>query len=69
MFKKLNEKLKGYRTVLFGTGLVTVGVALEVFSYLDAAPLEAFLPAWVTIPIGVVTILLRRATKTPVGKK
>lgn len=69
MFKKLRNKVKGYRTIIFGSGLIALPVALEVFSYLDAAPLEAFLPVWITIPIGVIVILLRKATTGPVGSK
>lgn len=69
MFKKLNEKLKGYRTIAFGGALIALPVATEVFNYLDAAPLEAVAPLWITIPIGAIAIVLRYATTGPVGKK
>lgn len=69
MFKKLNTKLKGYRTVVFGGALIALPVAAEVFNYLDAAPLEAVVPLWITIPIGAIAIALRYATTGPVGTK
>lgn len=67
--KKILQKIKGYKTIIFGSGLIALPFLLDLFSYLDAAPLEAFMPVWVTIPIGAIVIILRALTKGPVGSK
>lgn len=60
--------MKGWRTLLANALIVLAGI----IAYLDMAGLAAIIPpkySWVPIAIGVLNIVLRYMTTTPVGKK
>lgn len=59
--------LKGWRTLIFNAGVAVVGVA-QAFDWttvLGASPYTG----WVVTGIGIVGMLLRKSTDTPVGQK
>lgn len=59
--------MKGFRTII-SNGLV---VLAGIVAYLDMAGLSSILPpkyAWLPVAVGVLNIVLRYMTTTPVGK-
>ena len=61
------DKLKGWKTLLFNAGVAVLGVAqaFDWTSVLGATPYSG----WVVTGIGVVGMILRSVTTTPVGVK
>lgn len=69
----LCRRLKGWRTVLFGLLVASLGL-LDALAMVDLTPLlSAWLPEGrvgaVLSAVGVVTVLLRFVTTTPWGSK
>lgn len=66
------QKLKGYRTIIFGTLLAASGAILEILVMLQAIDLSfLFSPRSAVIAnivIGVMVVVLRFVTTGPVGK-
>lgn len=66
------QKLKGYRTVLFGTIVAATPAILDILSMLQMIDLSTVLPPRVAVysgmVVGVLIIVLRFATTGPVGK-
>lgn len=59
--------MKGWRTLLANGLIVVAGIV----AYLDMAGLSGILPAryaWLPVAVGVLNIVLRYMTTTPVGK-
>jgi hypothetical protein len=67
------ERLKGWKTVIIGAGTAGVVLLLELLDLLGALDLNAMFSAkgvfWITAAIGVLKIILRVMTTTPVGGK
>jgi hypothetical protein len=67
------EKLKGWKTVLIGSGIAGAALLLELLDLLGMLDLNAMFSAkgvfWITAAIGVLKIILRVMTTTPVGGK
>lgn len=72
-FGVLPQKLKGWKTVLFGTVVTGAGAALDLLDSLRAIDITPLLPPAhalkIIAAIGVVTILLRFFTTGSVGEK
>ena len=66
------QKLRGYRTIIFGTLLAASGAVLEILIMLQTIDLSfLFSPRSAVIAnvvIGVLVIVLRFASTGPVGK-
>lgn len=66
------QKLKGYRTVIFGTALAASGAVLEILMLMQTIDLGfLFTPRSAVIAnivIGVLVVVLRFVTTGPVGK-
>lgn len=66
------QKLRGYRTIIFGTLLAASGAVLEILIMLQTIDLGIlFSPRSAVIAnilIGVLVVVLRFATTGPVGK-
>lgn len=64
--------MKGWKTVMFN-GLIVLGSVIAYLDIADFTVLDNFLPkgtgALIGIGIGVVNIVLRAITTTPIGKK
>jgi uncharacterized membrane protein YidH (DUF202 family) len=73
MWQRLKERLKGYRTVIFGASLTIAMGALEILQLMQAIDLHQFLsPRHATIgglAIGIIVVWLRLITTGPVGEK
>ncbi len=69
----LREKLKGWKTIVFGGTLAGAGALADLLDALKAIDIAPLLPPAyalkVITAIGVVTILLRFATTGRVGEK
>lgn len=72
MLRRLSDRLRGYRTIIFGTMVAASGAVLEILSLFQTIDLSfLFSPRSAVIAnivIGVVVIALRFATTGPVGK-
>ena len=69
----LRQKLKGWKTVLFGSLVSGAGVAVDVLDAIKAIDIAPLLPPAYALKIiagiGIATILLRLATTGRVGRK
>lgn len=72
-FDLLRQKLKGWKTVIFGTFVSIAGAVLDTLESLRAIDIAPLLPSAhamrIIAAIGVVTILLRVFTTGAVGEK
>jgi lysozyme family protein len=73
LLARLRETLKGWKTVIFGGALTLAGTALDLLDQLRAIDIAPLLPpasaVKIIAAIGIVTILLRLATTSRVGRK
>lgn len=69
----LRQKLKGWRTVIFGGAITVAGVALDLLNALQLVDLTPLLPPQHALKImtiiGIVTILLRAMTTGRIGQR
>jgi hypothetical protein len=69
----LFEKLKGWRTLLFGAAVTLAGAALDILNALQLVDITPLLPPEHALKIiaiiGVFTVVLRMATTGRVGQK
>jgi len=69
----LAEKLKGWRTVIFGACVSLAGVALDILDALHLVDITPLLPpahaTRLIAIIGIVTVLLRLVTTGRVGRR
>ena len=69
----LVEKLKGWRTLIFGGAVTVAGASLEILEALQLVDITPLLPPdhalKIIAAIGVATILLRFVTTGRVGSK
>ncbi|MGE3987157.1 hypothetical protein [Pseudorhodoplanes sp.] len=69
----LRDKLKGWRTVLFGGAVTLAGAALDLLDALQLVDISPLLPPEhalkIIAAIGVVTVALRLVTTGRVGSK
>lgn len=67
------EKLKGWRTLLFGGAVTLAGAVLDILDALQLVDITPLLPPdhalKIIAAIGVVTIVLRLVTTGRVGQK
>lgn len=72
-FGWLGEKLKGWRTMLFGGAVTLAGIALDILDALQLVDITPLLPPEHALKIiavvGVVTVALRLVTTGRVGSK
>jgi len=73
MLTKLRQKLKGWKTVIFGQVVAVLGGALLLLEQLQPLDLHPVLPAkyadGIIAGIGVAIVVLRVVTTGPVGSK
>jgi hypothetical protein len=71
--KWVSEKLKGWRTLIFGSAVALAGVALDILEALQLVDITPLLPPdhalKIIAAIGVVTIGLRLVSTGRVGSK
>ncbi len=69
----LREKLKGWRTVMFGGAVTCAGVALDLLDALQLVDITPLLPPdhalKIIAGIGVITVVLRMITTGRVGHR
>ena len=69
----LGEKLKGWRTLIFGGAVTMAGAALDILDALQLVDITPLLPPDHALKIiavlGIVTIVLRLVTTGRVGRK
>jgi hypothetical protein len=69
----LRERLKGWRTVLFGGAVTLAGAALDILNALQLVDITPLLPPEhalkIIAAIGVVTVALRLVTTGRIGSK
>jgi len=69
----LRTRLKGWRTIVFGSLMIVFGIAAEILEALHAVDLAPLLPPEhamkIISAIGLVTVLLRLVTTGRVGQK
>ncbi len=69
----LRQKLKGWKTVVFGAALTIASSALDLLDALRAVDIAPLLPPAYALKIiaaiGIVTIVLRMVTTGRVGEK
>jgi hypothetical protein len=72
-FAWLREKLKGWRTVIFGGAVTLAGVALDILDAMQVVDITPLLPPEHALKIialiGIVTLVLRLVTTGRVGTK
>jgi hypothetical protein len=72
-FASLREKLKGWRTLIFGGAVTVAGAALDILDALKLVDITPLLPPEhalkIIAMIGVVTVVLRLVTTGRVGSK
>jgi hypothetical protein len=65
--------MKGFRTLIFNGIAVALPLIGEVLAFLDVFDWRSILPpenaGWFILGIGVLNIILRFVTTTPVGKR
>jgi hypothetical protein len=70
---RLSEKLKGWRTLIFGSAVTFAGVTLDILEALRLVDITPLLPPdhalKIIAVIGVITIVLRLVTTGRVGAK
>lgn len=59
--------MTGWKTVIVGAAIAAVGF-LQGVSWVDVIPDDPATQGWVTTGLGVVMLVLRFLTTTPVGK-
>lgn len=68
----IRERLKGWRTVIFGGAITFAGVALDLLDALQLVDITPLLPPEhalkIIAVIGIVTIVLRLVTTGRVGR-
>lgn len=69
----LRQKLKGWRTVIFGGAITLAGAALDILNALQLVDITPLLPPAhalkIIAVIGVVTVVLRVVTTGRVGRR
>ena len=69
----LRQKLKGWRTVIFGGAITMAGAALDVLNALQLVDMTPLLPPQHALKIiaiiGVVTVVLRVLTTGRIGQR
>ena len=69
----LRDKLKGWRTLIFGAALTLAGTALDILDALHVVDITPLLPPEhapkIIAAIGVITVVLRLMTTGRVGQK
>lgn len=69
----LRQKLKGWRTVIFGGAITVAGAALDVLNALQLVDITPLLPPQHALKIiaiiGVVTVVLRVMTTGRIGQR
>jgi hypothetical protein len=69
----LRQKLKGWRTVIFGGAITMAGAALDVLNALQLVDITPLLPPQHALKIiaiiGVVTVVLRMMTTGRIGQR
>jgi hypothetical protein len=72
-FAWLRERLKGWRTMIFGGAVTLAGAALDILNALQLVDITPLLPPEhalrIIAAIGVVTVVLRMVTTGRVGHK
>jgi hypothetical protein len=72
-FASLCERLKGWRTVMFGAAVTLAGAALDILNALQLVDITPLLPPEhalkVIAAIGIATVVLRLVTTGRVGHK
>jgi hypothetical protein len=72
-FARLRERLKGWRTLIFGGAITLAGAALDILNALQLVDITPLLPPEhalkIIAAIGVVTVVLRMITTGRVGHK
>ena len=72
-FAWLRERLKGWRTLIFGGAITIAGAALDILDALHLVDISPLLPPEhalkIIAVIGVVTVALRMVTTGRVGRK
>lgn len=70
---RLLEKLKGWRTLIFGSAVTLAGATLDILEALQLVDITPLLPPdhalKIIAAIGIVTIVLRLVTTGRVGAK
>ncbi len=73
MIDKIRQKLKGWRTILFGGFVAAAGTIMDVLDALKAIDIAPLLPPAhalkIIAAVGVATVLLRLVTTGRVGHK
>ncbi|GIK80842.1 MAG: hypothetical protein KJZ73_13535 [Pseudorhodoplanes sp.] len=73
MIEKFRQKMKGWRTILFGGLVAAAGTVTDLLDALKAIDIAPLLPPAHALKIiaalGVVTVLLRLVTTGRVGRK
>lgn len=69
----LREKLKGWRTVIFGGAITVAGASLDILNALQLVDIAPLLPPEHALKIiaiiGVVTVVLRAVTTGRIGQR
>lgn len=69
----LRERLKGWRTLIFGGAITVAGAALDILNALQLVDITPLLPPEHALKIlaliGVVTVVLRMVTTGRIGRK
>lgn len=69
----LRQKLKGWRTVIFGGAITVAGAALDILNALQLVDITPLLPPEhalkIIAVIGIVTVVLRMITTGRIGQR
>lgn len=69
----LRQKLKGWRTVIFGSAITVAGAALDILNALQLVDITPLLPPEhalkIIAVIGVATVMLRVVTTGRIGQR
>ena len=69
----LRQKLKGWRTVIFGTAITVAGAALDILNALQLVDITPLLPPEhalkIIAVIGIATVVLRLITTGRIGRR
>lgn len=70
---RLRERLKGWRTLIFGGAITLAGAALDILNALQFVDITPLLPPEHALKIialiGVITVVLRMVTTGRIGRK